>query len=284
MAEPKPSIFAYTNYRTYLEAMYHYYKAAERGFTYQVFSRRAGYTCPNFLQLVYQGKRNLTEVSGRRFSEALGHTPEECAYFLALVRFNQSKDSEEAARLYLELSTHQRYGRYHKLEKLEYDYYSHWYVPVIRELADLREFRADPVWIAATIQPHITPAQAKKALKILQKLGLLEHGPEGWRKSDLTVTTGPEVRSLGVKNFHRTMLRLAGEAIDTVPSAQRDISSLTMSLTWSQFERIKQRIAEFRKELMAMAESGERTDLLYQFNLQLYPLVAVAPQQREEEP
>ena len=63
------------------------------------------------------------------------------------------------------------------------------------------------------------------------------------------VTTGDEVQSLAVENFHLQNLILAGESIDTVPGGQRDVSCLVLGLSRKGFESCKAEIQSLRKRL-----------------------------------
>ena len=65
-------------------------------------------------------------------------------------------------------------------------------------------------------------------------------------------STGPRVTSLAVRNFHRVMLELAARALD-LPPAVRNVTSLTVPLTTTKYERAATRIAELRRELLDLA-------------------------------
>jgi uncharacterized protein (TIGR02147 family) len=86
------------------------------------------------------------------------------------------------------------------------------------------------------------------------------------------VTTGPGPLGHHVVNYHRVMIEQAARALDDVPREQRDISSLTLCVGQEGFERIRQRIADFRQELLQIAELGERADRIVQIGFQLFPL------------
>ncbi|MFZ5571535.1 MAG: DUF4423 domain-containing protein [Thermodesulfobacteriota bacterium] len=110
-------------------------------------------------------------------------------------------------------------------------------------------------------------------MKLLAELGLIQQDGEGkWQQADQAVTTGPEVHSLAVANFHKEMLRLTAESIDRHPSAERDITGLTLGVSGSRIQRIKELIAALRKELLMMACRDESADQVIQVNFQVFPL------------
>jgi uncharacterized protein (TIGR02147 family) len=86
------------------------------------------------------------------------------------------------------------------------------------------------------------------------------------------LSTGPEVKSLAITNFHREMLRLASESIERYPASERDISTLTLRINSASMAEIKRRIIEFRKELLEFALNEESSDQVLQINLQFFPL------------
>ena len=56
-------MYAFADYRRYLAAYYDYAKAEQYGFSFRVFSRRAGIRSSNYLRLVIDGERNLTRAA-----------------------------------------------------------------------------------------------------------------------------------------------------------------------------------------------------------------------------
>ena len=168
--EKKISIFTYEDFRKFLEDKFNELKAEKPVYSYRYFSKKAGFASPNFLKLVILGERNLTKESIQKFSNALGLNQKEYEYFENLVFLNQSKTMQEKRFYFENLSKNKKFLLIKKLEKLQYDYYSIWYVPVIREMIELTSFINDDHWIAENIKPTIKPSEVRKAIKILKDL------------------------------------------------------------------------------------------------------------------
>ena len=101
--------------------------------------------------------------------------------------------------------------------------------------------------LAEKLVPPVRLKDVATALSQLQSLGLVFKDEAGcWRQSEEIVTTGPEVKSLLVANFHRQMIKLATESIDRFPADQRDISAVTLSISKKNIPEIKKKIMEFR--------------------------------------
>jgi len=110
---------------------------------------------------------------------------------------------------------------------------------------------------------------------MLLELGLIRQDTEGnWTQVDKVITTGAEVRSQVVANYHKEMLSLAVESIDRHPSEERDITALTISVKKEKLIDIKDRIAGLRRELLEMAVEDEDSDCVYQINMQVFPLAS----------
>ncbi|MCC7385703.1 MAG: TIGR02147 family protein [Deltaproteobacteria bacterium] len=279
-ARPRPEDFP--DYRAYLRTMIAYLKETRPQFSYRYFSRIAGFSSPNFLKLVADGARNLTPSSIPKFARGLGLDERERDAFETLVLLTQAETDAERNRYYARLrraGIHASEAR--RLEAAQYDAYSSWYVLPIRELLLRPDFVEDPAWIARQLRPRIKPPEAKLALELLERLGLVERDPSGRLKpSDTTISTGPRVRSLAVRNYHRAMLTLAAEALDRVPIDERDASSLTVSLRRAQYEDVRTRIERFRRELLDLIDQSPPSSEseVYQLCFQLFPLT------RKEEP
>lgn len=267
-------VFDYLDVRAFLRDTYEARKRRGPAFSYRAFSRRAGLASPNHLKRVIDGERSLTDAMAVRYAKALGLTGEAASYFCELAAFARAATSAQKNEVYRKLAAFRGYQRVHRLDGAHAAYHANWYVPTIRELANLPDFRPDPAWIAARLLPSITRAEAAEALATLFDLGMLVREPDGAvRPGDQVVSTGPETRGLHIGNYHRAMLERAAASIDVVPAPRRDISSLTFCTDEEGLRALKQRIQRFRQELVALLPEHEaQGDRVVQLNMQLFPL------------
>lgn len=269
-------VFRFLDYRAFLDA---WYETKRSRLSYRAFSKRAGLGAPNYLQMVIGGQRNLTRGTAEKFADACGLVDDRKAYFLTLVDFNQASSDAQRNRYYSELSAFRRYRRAHKLELAEAQYHSCWYLPAIRELVHCPDFVEDPEIMARRLLPPITPKQAADAITTLLQLGLLERDDGGkLRQRERVVSTGPETAGLHIRNYHAEMMNRATQAMELVQRELRDVSSLTLSVKASMLPEVKQRIADFRRELVDLCDAEESPDTVVQLNLQLFPLSSPAQQ------
>ena len=272
-SENSVNVFEYLDYRAFLRDFYQHRKATEYGFSHRSFSRRAGLRSTNYLKFVMEGERNLTPEMANQFAKACRLSDREADYFCELVAFNQARDARERDRCHQRLRRFREYRKIHKLDAAQAAYHSTWYLPAIRELAAREDFRDDPKWIAGVLHPKIMTAEAQKALATLLQLGLLAADQDGrLRQATPLVTTGAGPLGHHVVNYHRTMLARAAEALDTVPREEREISSITLCVSQEVLLDLKERIREFRRELLQVAELEGKPERVVQINFQLFPL------------
>ncbi|MFH1761526.1 MAG: DUF4423 domain-containing protein [bacterium] len=155
----------------------------------------------------------------------------------------------------------------------QYEFYSRWHYSAIRDLLGINDYKDNYRNIAQALNPRIRTEQAKKAIEILLKLGLIKKDKNGYYKAtDKIITTGDEVKSLNVKNFQRSMMELAKEALDRHPANHRNISTVTFNISKDAFKTIEAELVACRKRILNIVERDENMDRVYQLNLQLFPL------------
>ena len=91
----KPNTYTYLDYRRYLKDLYKKLKETTNHFSFRYFAKAAGLKAPNYLKLVMDGERNLSQDGIRKFCKGLKLNKGEQEFFENLVHMNQSKTDEE---------------------------------------------------------------------------------------------------------------------------------------------------------------------------------------------
>jgi uncharacterized protein (TIGR02147 family) len=277
-APPSVNVFEFLDYRAFLRAYYAAEKARRPAFSHRFFSRQAGLRSPNFLKLVMDGERNLGAETVPKFIKAIGLAGEAAAFFADLVTFGQAETVAEKNRAFERIAASRRFRSARRIDGDLFRYLSHWYYPAIRELSARADFDENPRWIAARLRPRITPAEAQTALRLLLSLGLLVRDERTGKvvRGEPTLTTDHQtVRSLAVTNYHRQMLERASESLETVRAAHRDLAALTVCVSAATAAVVKDRIHRFREELTEICDADPAGDVVYQLNVQWFPLSAL---------
>jgi uncharacterized protein (TIGR02147 family) len=272
-----PNIFKYTDYRKFLEDFYEEKKALTPSFSYQNFSRQAGFSSKSFIFNVIKGKKNISNGSIVAISEAMKLSKTEAEYFEKLVSMGQAGTFKEKAFYYNQLDSvrpqNPEASSAKKIRQDQFEFFSKWRHVVIRGLIDLAPFKDDYKKLAALVRPPITTVQAKNSVRLLERLGLIEKDNEGFYKVvGKTLTTGPEVASLGAQNFHLQTMELAGRGLKEIPKEQRNIFGLTLGISKKAFEKINCIMLECQNTILQLAEQDTDSDSVYQLNVQFFPV------------
>jgi uncharacterized protein (TIGR02147 family) len=262
------------NYREFLRDTYHEKKRIHSYYSFRLFSRKAGFRSPNFLKLVMDGQRNLSKESVFKFCRALNLNKQESEYFENLVFFNQSRTLEEKKNLYLTvLMRFRRRSDPKKIEESEYKYYAAWYHPIIRELVTASDFNGDYRRVARLVVPSISAAEARRSVKLLLALGLIHRTDTGlYTNTSPSLSTGAQVRSIAVANYHKAMMQRAADSIERFEAPQRNISAMTIGISSETFQLLLDKVRRLRKELLVIAEADTAPNRVVQINFQAFPV------------
>lgn len=276
----KINIFDYTDYRKYLLDFYTDQKRSKKAFSYRFFARKAGINSVGLYKDVVEGRQNLGRALIFKFSTAMGHSKKEGEYFENMVYLNEAHTVEER-KLFFERMMASQTTRAKIIETAKYEYYLKWYYSAVRALLALKSYRDDPEdfrKIAKALNPEITPSQAKKALRILEKLGFIQKDEFGvYSLIDQVISTGSlkqdkNIATLHVVNFQKEMMKLAQGAFDRFSSDKLNMSTLTIGISENTLGQIKEELATVRNKIAGLAENDVNADKVFQLNIQLFPM------------
>ncbi len=289
MEDSTPNIFEYSNYRQFLFDMYNYLKWKKSQFSYRYFSKRAGFSSPNFLKLVIEGKRNLSLKSIQQFAKTFQLPRAEREFFENLVLMNQAEGEEERNYYYSKISNNKQYLKTKFIEKAQYQYYSHWYIVPIRELISVYKVGDNYDWIAKKLSPAITEKEAKEAIDILLELNMVTKDNDGvlhvTENNISSFNSQKEIANLAIRNFHREMSKKAAESLDRFVVEERNFTALTIAIPQEKLPMILDKIHSFRRELFQLIDNESRNKQtekkdsinkqeVYQINFQIFPLTS----------
>lgn len=268
----QPPIFDYTDYRKFLSDYYDTQKKVNPAFSYRFFLRRVGVSSSGIYKEIVEGKRKLSRYLLQRFAETMKLNKKESAYFENMVFFNDAKSPTEQ-RIYFERLLSLSSAKSKTLNPDQYEFYQKWYYGAIRELLTFIRFKDNYSILAKSLNPAIRQEQAQKAIALLEKLGLIKMGEDGfYHRMDPVVTTGGQVQSLQIMNFQQEMIDMAKAAYDLHPRNHLNMSTLTLSVSGETVDKIKEELTEARSRILALAQREEKPNRVYELNMQLFPL------------
>lgn len=264
-------LFSYTDYCAFLRDFYEDKRKKQPFFSYRYFGQKAGIDAGNLVKIM-QAKRHLSPAAVKRFCEYMKFPSREAKYFETLVQFKKAKKESDNKLLFEKLMAIQKIDPY-RLEPKQYEFYREWYHTVILALFHIIRFRGSYKELAELPQPPITPKQAQESVELLLSLCLIRREPDGrYAPTSNVISTGENWKSLAIRIFQQQNIRLALEAFERFPAAERDISTVTFAVTKEDFEEIKKVTSEYRRTVLQIASASEKADRVYQMNIQLFPL------------
>ncbi|QQS06824.1 MAG: TIGR02147 family protein [Fibrobacterota bacterium] len=228
---------------------------------------------PAHLSHILAGQKHLALRHLPQVAKFLELSPPQARYFNTLVRLNSAQDSPTSHQAFLELRQ-MRGDLQRNLSDDTHEYFTSWLHPAMRTLLSLVEFRGLG-WtrLAGLFRKGVTPDQARLSVELLLRLGLLERDPRGiLRPTGGTVSSGEKWLGQAVMEFQRQTIALSGELLEATPKSERDVSTLTLPASRERMDELKDKIRQFRQEVISWARDLPEEDIVVQLNIQLFPV------------
>jgi uncharacterized protein (TIGR02147 family) len=265
-----PDLYQYFDYREFFRDYYEARRIHDKYFSYRYIGQRVGMDS-SYLIRVLQGKKHISSGVAEKFCELAGFDAKQCAYFENLVAFNKAK-TDAQARIFYEKLLASRGIVYKRLKKDQTEYFSRWYVVALRNLLDYTTFDGDYTKLGKLLSPPISAEEAKQAIFLLERLGLIEHQQSGYKVLDNHIHSGEKWASDSIALFQESTLQLALRALKELPKNARDISTMTMNISAENLLQIRELIQTLHEDIAKLVEATPSSDRVYQFNVQLFPL------------
>lgn len=265
------SVKEYFEYRDFLKDFFAEKKRENAFFSFRYMSNKVSIDASHLVKII-QKQRHIGNKSIDVLIDFCNLKGTDAGYFYTLVHFNKSKSDRDSRFFYEQLLALKGVNA-HQVEKAQYEFYNKWYYSAILTLIDFYPFKNNYMELAAKLSPPITESNARKAIALLIKLGMIKRRRD--RTCYLTneiITSGEQCRSIAVKAFQEETIRLAGESLYRHPKEKRNISTVTITISEKNLERINDKIREFRETLLKYAHEEAHADRVYQLNIQLFPL------------
>ena len=268
-------VYQYTDYRQFLKDYYEEQKKITTSFSYRYFAKKAGISSVGLYKDVIEGRKYLGRLLIHKFAKALQLSTKEAEYFEYMVYFNEVSTMEERD-LYFKKMMARYESKAYKIDSAKYEYYSKWYYSAIMTLLSYRKISDNYKEIADLLNPSIRPEQVKKALKVMEKLDIIEKNGDGFYSLvNNTISTSvkkeeEKIRGMNVINFQKAMTNMALGAYEINEIKDLDMSTLTLSVSGENVKALKAELAALRKKFANMAEHEPNPDRVYQLNCSFF--------------
>jgi uncharacterized protein (TIGR02147 family) len=265
-----PDLHTYLEYRDFLKDSYEERRKLHAYFSYRFIGNKVGMDS-SYLTRLFQKKLHLCDDLVDRMGAAFGLADDSLEYFRVLVSFNKAK-TEAQARLFHDQLMRLRGVGYNVVREDQVEYFSNWIHVALRSMLDYKEFDGDYDALGASLSPPVSGEEAKNALFLLERLGMVRRTEHGYEVLDDHLHSGDNWKAQAIKTFQKTTMDLAARSLDSVPAALRDISTMTMDLDAETLDDLKIVIKEFQENVAKLVEGAPRSDRVYHLNIQLFPL------------
>ncbi|MFN7904037.1 MAG: TIGR02147 family protein [Pseudobdellovibrionaceae bacterium] len=272
----RPEILKYQDYRKILLDFYEYKKSLRSGFSYRKFSELAGVSSPNYLQLVIQGKRNISNGTAEKVCEALKLLKSEKSYFLGLVSVENALTQEEKVQAKKDLLVAIGKLITKEIPKSQVEVLSQWYHLLVRELVVLKNFKPDGEWISELLRGIITPNQAEESLKLLLQAGFLTVKNKEYVQSEPVVDTGNAFDEFKIIKSHTEILKVWAKNLNEFAREDRQLGVMNIPIHHSKIPEFKNKILKFQQEIVGWLQDEKDVDGVVMFGTYLIPMTKKA--------
>jgi len=269
-----PDILTYTDYRLFLKEAYARIKKQQPGFSYRELAVKVGFKSAGHFTQIIKRQINLSATMVSRFVDFLGLQGKQADYFRLLVGFDQATTQAER-RQYLNSLAVFSGAKAQLIDPDQYEYFDKWYHIAIRDLLSFYKFDgSDFVELSRMLRPAISAAEAKRAIELLERLGLIRRNDQGFfERSEPIVLLGDSAPgAVALYNQAIQSLDLAAKALDNFPKSERQVSGTSFSVSRKTFEQIREEARLFRLRILQLAQADPDPETVYQFNVQTFPL------------
>ncbi|HEX7674670.1 MAG TPA: TIGR02147 family protein [Bdellovibrio sp.] len=278
-----PVLSDYMNYRQFLADFYKFKRQSSKGslraYNYAVFSAAANIKSPNYLKMIIEGKRNLSDDMIGKFGKALGFNKEQTEEFRLLVQFTQATDPADR-NMYLKKLSEHRVGvklKTGEIDRKSFEKVPNWVAWIIYAMIDQEGVAFDTAALKKLLRGKASEDEIENALASLMNSGDIRRDEvTGEIKKARSLTESPEDIPVAlVRKLQSQLMYLGLESLYQDQPTEREFGTLTMSLTKAEFEEIKFKLRQMRKainkdnSIARMKSKGER---VYQLNIQLFPV------------
>ena len=283
MSGMAPNVFEYLNYQAFLKDFYDLRKKRNAFFSYRYLGKVLNLDA-GFLVKVMQGKLAMPEKCIDPLIKVAGLQGREADYFRELVFYGRAKTVKDI-KVHFEKLISLRDLEPRKVEMTQYSFYQKWYHSAIQCLLLFHKFSGDFKALAAKLNPVITVKEARESIQLLEELGFVRKQEDGrYEVQDARITTGDKWQSAAIRTFQEECLKLAEESFARHPKEDRDISTVTITLSSKNLDEVKARVKELRQSLLHLRSEGDEPDSVYQVNIQVFPLTQIEKQNAGSKP
>jgi len=272
------NIFEFTRFRRYLAEYQERRNQTDPEFTRTEFCRQLG--LPNtrsYFNDVIQGKRVSKEMR-KRFLQVLKLRPAEARYFVAMIDFDQARNSAARSAAFAEMQNIHPNPK-SILDPDSFEYYSRWYHSVIFSILDVVDIADNPDILQEQIKPPLSKSNIRDSMELLSRLKLIRKNEHGfWKPSRDRISSGPHSEEILIRQYQIQCLDLSRQTLESSPNPaedpSQDMTTMTFSISEQASQTLNKELENFRKRIIdIVAQDNEEASRVMHLNMHLSNLL-----------
>lgn len=285
-APQAPVLGEYTDFRQYLKDVYEYRRLTEstglRPYSYSTFSAAADIKSPNYLKLIIEGRRNLSEDMINRFAKALRLNKSETEEFRALVRYGQASQPLERNHYLKELADlrARRAVEAGHIDQRSWEKVPGWIGWVLYAMSEQANVNFDPEELQKLFRARASAEDIRQSLNKLLASGELARNENGdvYKARDL-IESPQDLPVALIRKLQSDLIYLGIESLFRDSPKEREFGAMTVAMTEEEFQQVRFELRQLRKRLqkdILVKRKSTKGERVYQLNIQLFPVTEKA--------
>ncbi len=236
MKKAKPKIYKYNDIIVFLNDVLVFFKDKDKKSLRDLSTELK--IANGLLSMILNRKRNLTEELLLKLLEKFSYNKNEVQFAenLRIISFSQNYQNRKMA--IAKINKLKSYRDFNKNEFENYKYLSNWYYVAIKEMSDLKDFNEDVEWIQKRLAYSVNQKQIDEALTFLKQNEILVYKNKKLVAANKDMNCEEGIFKLTLSGFHKQILGLAADAIDTIERDHRRILGHTLTVNENQISEI----------------------------------------------
>lgn len=263
----KPEVYKYTDYRKYIKDLLDYKKSSKSGFSIRGLSRKAGIAA-GYLNMVINGKRNLTDKALDKLLPFLKLQPTEINFLRELIAFNDGSEHDLKIKSLNKMNQYKYYRENTSEINALQTYVKNWHYVTIRELIESSKKKLTAKDIYQKLKFKVSLNEIEKVLLFLEENKLIN--------SDHIRAEHQESLRVSMSHFHQDILNKAVDSIYITDRESRFLNAHMVALNKDTYETAKNILQDALEKIIKLNNSSENTKadekIIYNFSVLGFPL------------
>lgn len=278
-----PILADYSDFRLYLRDVYEFRRITEgtglRPYSYSTFSAAADIKSPNYLKLIIEGRRNLSNDMIGRFARALRLNKAETEEFRVLVQYGQANETIERNQFLKELVDlrAKRSVESGEISAQAVAKMPGWIEWVLYSMAEQSGVDFEPERLQKLFRSKASTDDIATSLKKLISSGDLSKDivTGEIRKGRDLIESPQDLPVALIRKLQAELIYLGIESLFRDSPKDREFGAMTVAMTEDEFQRVRFEFRQMRKRLLSdllLKRKSTKGERVYQLNVQLFPI------------